>query len=377
MVFFTLEVDMVSKVYFTDFRANPQKNFMSKLQELIGAAGLHQVIGNRDLTAVKIHFGEMGNAAFIRPIYLRQIIAQIKQAGGVPFLTDANTLYAGTRSDAPHHLTTAIQNGFAYSVVEAPLVIADGLRGKSEAPVAVHGEHFESVYIGKEIVEADAYISVAHFKGHELSGFGGAIKNTGMGAASRKGKLAMHSTVSPQINSENCIGCEECVDHCSQQALSVSQELAVVNEDKCIGCGECILICPNNAIEIKWDQEIPTFLQGMVEYTAGVLKGKAGKSLFINFITDVSPACDCFPANDAPIVKNIGVVASTDPIAVDQASVDLVNLEPALANSQLKVNTEPGGDKFKGLYPKVDWSIQLEYGEQLGLGSREYELVRL
>lgn len=368
---------MASNVYFIDFRANVQKNFMSKLQALLGAAGLPQVIGDRDLTAVKIHFGEMGNAAFIRPIYVRQIVAAIKHAGGVPFLTDANTLYVGTRSDAAHHLTTAVQNGFAYAVVEAPLVIADGLRGKSEAPVAVHGKHFESVYIGKEIVEADAYISVAHFKGHELSGFGGAIKNTGMGAASRKGKLAMHSTVSPQVNAENCIGCEECVEHCSQQALSVSQELAVVDVGKCIGCGECILICPNAAIEIKWDQEIPSFLQGMVEYTAGVLKNKAGKSLFINFITDVSPACDCYPANDAPIVKNIGVVASTDPIAVDQASVDLVNAEPALANSQLNVNTEPGGDKFKGLYPKVDWPIQLEYGQQLGLGSREYELVRL
>lgn len=368
---------MASKVYFIDFRATAKRNVMSKLQELLGAAGLPQVISDRDLTAVKVHFGEMGNAAFIRPIYLRQIIAQIKQAGGVPFLTDANTLYAGTRSDAPHHLTTAIQNGFAYAVVEAPLVIADGLRGKSETPVAVHGKHFESVYIGKEIVEADAYISVAHFKGHELSGFGGAIKNTGMGAASRKGKLAMHSTVSPQVNAENCIGCQECVDHCSQQALSVSQELAVVDETACIGCGECILICPNAAIEIKWDQEIPSFLEGMVEYTTGVITDKVGKSLFINFITDVSPACDCFPANDAPIVKNIGIVASTDPIAVDQASVDLINAEPALANCQLKVNTEPGGDKFKGLYPKVDWPIQLKYGEKLGLGSREYELIKM
>jgi len=368
---------MAANVYFIDFRATMQKNMMVKLEELLTASGLSSVVGQRDLTAVKIHFGEMGNAAFIRPIYMRRIVAAIKAAGGVPFLTDANTLYAGTRSDAPHHLTTAIQNGFAYAVVEAPLVIADGLRGKSESAVDVYGKHFESVYIAKEIIEADAYISVAHFKGHELSGFGGAIKNTGMGAASRKGKLAMHSTVSPQVNAENCIGCEACVDHCSQHALSVIDEIAVVDEESCIGCGECILVCPNEAIQISWDQEVPTFLEGMVEYTAGVLKEKTGKCLFVNFITDVSPACDCYPTNDAPIVKNIGVGASTDPIALDQASVDLINAEPGLANTQLKENTEPGGDKFKILYPKVDWPIQLAYGEQLGLGSREYELVRL
>jgi uncharacterized Fe-S center protein len=368
---------MSSQVYFIDFRADMQNNVMSKLHALLAAAGLAQVVGKRDLTAIKVHFGEMGNAAFIRPIYLRQIVAAVKKTGGVPFLTDANTLYAGTRSDAPHHLTTAIQNGFAYAVVEAPLVIADGLRGKSEMAVDVYGKRFESVYIGREIVAADAFISVAHFKGHELSGFGGAIKNTGMGSASRKGKLAMHSTVSPQVKAENCIACEACVDHCSQQALKVMDAKAVVDEDKCIGCGECILICPNSAIEIKWDQEIPTFLEGLVEYTAGVLKNKAGKALFINFITDVSPACDCYPANDAPIVKNIGVTASLDPVAVDQACMDLVNAEPALADTKLTVNTEPGGDKFKGLYPNVDWPIQLEYAEKIGLGSRTYELVRL
>jgi uncharacterized protein len=368
---------MAADVYFIDFRANIQKNMMGKIGELLEAVGLSRVVAERDLTAVKVHFGEMGNAAFIRPVYLRRIVGAIKAAGGVPFLTDANTLYSGSRSDAPHHLTTAVQNGFAYAVVEAPLVIADGLRGKSEASVDVYGKHFESVYIAREIVEADAFISVAHFKGHELSGFGGAIKNTGMGAASRKGKLAMHSTVSPQVKAENCIGCEECVEHCSQTALSVADGIASVDAGSCIGCGECILICPNEAIEIRWDQEVPTFLEGMVEYTAGVLKDKAGKSLFINFITDVSPACDCYPANDAPIVKNIGVVASTDPIALDQASVDLVNAEPGLANTQLKENIQPGGDKFKILYPKVDWPIQLAYGEKMGLGSRTYELVRL
>lgn len=366
---------MASKVFFIDFRATPQKNIMAKLLSLTEAAGLDQVIRKRDLVALKLHFGELGNAAYIRPIYLRTIAAKIKALGGVPFLTDANTLYTGTRSDAARHLTTAIRNGFSYAVVEAPLVIADGLRGKSDASVDVCGKRFESVFIGKEIVEADAFVSIAHFKGHELSGFGGALKNTGMGCASRKGKLAMHSSVAPQVSAEDCIGCGECVERCSQKALALTNDKAAIDQERCIGCGECILICPNEAIVVNWDQEIPVFLEAIAEYTAGVLKNKAGKSLFINFISDVSPACDCYPANDAPIVKNIGIVAGTDPVALDQASVDLVNAEPALAGTQLHTNTEPGADKFKGLYPNVDWPIQLNHAEKLGLGSRTYELI--
>ena len=368
---------MTSKVYFIDMRATIKDNFITKIGRLMDTAGISTVLEKRDLTAVKIHFGEMGNAAFIRPVYIRKVVEMLKQAGGVPFLTDANTLYSGTRSDSPHHLTTAIQNGFAYAVVEAPLIIADGLRGKNETAVAIHQKRFESVYVGTDIVEADALVSVAHFKGHELSGFGGTIKNVGMGCASRKGKLAQHSGLSPKISGEHCIGCGECQDHCSQHAISMEDEKATIDADVCIGCGECILICPNEAITVQWNQSVPVFLENMVEYTMGVLKGKKNKSFFINFITDVSPACDCYPANDAPIVKNIGVVASTDPVAIDQASVDLVNAEPALAGTRLTKNIAPGEDKFKGIYPKVDWKIQLDYAEKLGLGSRTYELVKL
>jgi hypothetical protein len=367
---------MTGNVYFIDMRATMKESFIAKIERLMESAGVAAAVDKRDLTAIKIHFGEAGNAAFIRPVYLRKVVETVKRAGGVPFLTDANTLYAGTRSDAPNHLTTAVQNGFAHAVVEAPLIIADGLRGKNETAVPINQKRFEAVYIGTDIVEADALISVAHFKGHELSGFGGTIKNVGMGCASRKGKLAQHSSLSPAIG-EECIGCGECQDRCSQNAISIVDEKARIDVEACIGCGECILICPNQAITVQWNQSIPIFLENMVEYTMGVLANKAGKCLFLNFITDVSPACDCLPTNDAPIVKNIGVVASTDPVAIDQASVDLVNAEPALAGSQLETNREPGQDKFKGIYPNVDWEIQLEYAQQLGLGSRSYDLIKL
>lgn len=387
---------MKSNVYFIDLRATPKENLINKLGRLVGQAGLGGTFKARDLVAVKIHFGEMGNTAYIRPVFIRKIVQEIKNTGGVPFITDANTLYAGTRSDSPNHLITATQNGFAFSVVEAPLVIADGLRGKSEQSVSIGQKRFDSVYIGSEILEADALVSVAHFKGHELSGFGGTIKNVGMGCASRRGKLAQHSTVSPQVSVEECIGCEDCIDHCSQAALSMIKRKetsedsgeealkageqnmrAVINPKKCIGCGECILICPNSAIQIKWDQAIPVFLENMVEYTMGVLKDKKDKSLFLNFITDVSPACDCYPSNDAPIVRNVGILASRDPVAIDQASVDLVNAETALPDSCLKTNRGPGEDKFGGIYPEVDWRIQLDYAQELGLGSRSYELKKI
>ncbi len=368
---------MTSTVHFMYLRANPRENLYAKLGRLLEAAGIADVFSKRDLVAVKLHFGEMGNAAFIRPVFLRRIVEAVKALGGSPFLTDANTLYAGTRSDAPSHLETAIRNGFSYAVVEAPLVIADGLRGKSETAVPIHRKRFQEVFIGNEIVQADAIISVAHFKGHELSGFGGTIKNLGMGCASRRGKLAQHSTVSPRVDEEKCVGCGDCVDHCSQGALSVVDEKAVLDGDKCIGCGECILICPNSAITIQWDQAIPVFLENMVEYTEGVLKGKTRKSLFVNFITSVSPACDCYGHNDTPIVRDIGVLAARDPVAIDQASVDLVNREEALPGTCLSTHHGAGEDKFKGLYPKVDWPIQLAYAEEIGLGTRKYELVKI
>lgn len=368
---------MKNKVYFIDLRATPKENLVGKLGRLVDIAGLSETIKERELVAVKLHFGELGNTAFIRPLFIRKIVESIKGVGGFPFLTDANTLYSGTRSDSPRHLTTAIQNGFAYSVVDAPLIIADGLRGKSETAVTVNQKRFKRVYIGTDIVEADALISVAHFKGHELSGFGGTIKNLGMGCASRKGKLAQHSTVGPKVIEKKCVGCGECISHCSQNALALVDEKAVLDSKKCIGCGECILVCPNEAIQIQWDQAIPVFLENMVEYTMGVLKGKEDKTLFLNFITNVSPACDCYGYNDAPIVRDIGIVASKDPVAIDQASVDLVNSEQALPDSCLKTNMASGEDKFRGVYPNVDWTIQLDYAENLGLGSRSYEFEKI
>ena len=367
----------ISKVYFSDLRTSFKENIFMKLNRLMKTAGMDDVVAERNLTAIKLHFGEKGNSAFIRPNFIRAIVDRVEGLGATPFLTDANTLYAGTRGNSVSHLHTAVLNGFAYSVVKAPIIIADGIRGASFKTVKIDQEHIKTAFIAKDIVEADALISVAHFKGHELSGFGGTIKNLGMGCASRKGKMAQHSDLSPKVKKKKCVGCGDCVRHCAGKAIFVKEEKASIDPKKCVGCGECILICPNGAIDVSWNADIPLFQKKMAEYTLAVLWGKEKKSFFLNFLTDISPACDCYGHSDAPIVHDVGILASKDPVAIDQASVDLVNQQTATTQSCLKEGLKSGDDKFRAVYPKIDWAIQLDHGEHIGLGSRKYELIRI
>ena len=367
----------IPNVYFCNLRTSVKENLPAKLKRLMETAGLNSIIAARNLVAIKLHFGEKGNAAFIRPILIRPIVDVVKDLGAAPFLTDANTLYAGTRGNSISHLVTAIENGFAYSVLNAPLIIADGLRGASFATIKIDQEIIKKAYIGKEIAEADVLISVAHFKGHELSGFGGTIKNVGMGCASRRGKLEQHSDLSPKVKKKKCVGCGDCVNHCAHKAISLREGKAHIDPEKCVGCGECILICPNGAIDVQWNADIPLFQKKMAEYTWAVLKGKRDKSIFLNFLTNISPACDCYGHNDAPLVPDIGILASRDPVAIDQASVDLVNQQVGIPESCLGGCSGSGDDKFRGIYPKIDWAVQLDHAEKIGLGSREYELVTI
>ena len=366
-----------SKVYFADLRASVKENLPTKTVRLADMLGLDQIVPKRGLVAVKLHFGEKGNTAYVRPTFVRRIVERVKSLGACPFLTDSNTLYAGTRSDSVSHLNTAIENGFAFSVVDAPIIIADGLRGAGGSSVKIGQEIVKTAYIGTDIAEADCLISLAHFKGHELSGFGGTIKNLGMGCASRRGKMVQHSDLSPKVTRKKCIGCGECVEHCAQSAIALKDEKAQIDATKCIGCGECLLICSNGAINVQWNADMVRFQKKMVEYALAALKGKEGRVACLNFLTQISPACDCYGHSDAPIVPDIGILASIDPVAIDQASADMVNLQKGLDGSCLTGQKEIGEDKFRGLYPKVDWTVQLEHGEKIGLGRRDYNLIRI
>ncbi|MGQ9508071.1 MAG: DUF362 domain-containing protein [Thermodesulfobacteriota bacterium] len=377
---------MKSLVFFSDLKVEPKKTLFDKLDLLLEHGNLKQKIKKNDLVAIKLHFGERGNTAYIRPIFLRRIVERVKEYEGKPFLTDTNTLYLGSRSEAVSHLNTAYQHGFTDSVVGAPLLIADGLRGNSAVRVKIDKSFFKTVSIAQAIHLADVLIIVTHFKGHELSGFGGTLKNLGMGCSSREGKLSQHSNISPKVKEKLCKGCKSCLSWCPSGAISIiyleeagrtSHQVARIHPQTCIGCGECILTCPSGAIQIQWNESIPVFQKKMVEYAFGALHNKKGKALFLNFLTQISPACDCYGYSDTPIVRDIGILSSEDPVAIDQASVDLVNREEGNRASKLPKNWEKGEDKFRALYPEVDWSIQLAYAEEIGLGTREYELISI
>jgi uncharacterized Fe-S center protein len=366
-----------SPVYFVDMRADMESGVIDRLRKALTQAGVSGVAGEGDLVAVKMHFGEKGSTAYIRTPYVGAVVEELQASGCRPFLTDTNTLYVGTRSDSVSHLKTAVRHGFAFGSVGAPLIIADGLKGGNYDMVEIGGKHFREVMIASDIARADAMVVLTHFKGHEFTGFGGAIKNLGMGCGSRGGKLAMHSDVRPLVAAERCIGCAKCVGWCPVRAISLKRKKAHIDPEVCIGCAECIVVCPEHAIRIQWGSSTRKLQEKMAEYAVGAAKTKHGKIAFISFITDVSPQCDCYPFSDTPIVPNIGILLSLDPVAIDQASVDLVKKEPGIRGSALKQRGKASADKFRELYPDVDWGIQIRHAEALGLGTTRYRLVRL
>jgi uncharacterized Fe-S center protein len=368
---------MSSPVYFTDLRAGHRENLYAQLLRLIDLAGIDRIIAGGDLTAIKLHFGEKGGHAYIRPTFVRRIVDRVRSLGGKPFLTDSCTLYPGERKEAVSALNCAIENGFAYAVVNAPLILCDGLRGHSAKRVAVPGKVLQSVDIGIEILEADSLIVLSHFKCHELTGFGGAIKNLGMGCSSREGKMEQHSTVAPQVTSKLCTACGVCLRACAHDAIAIADNGAVIDAGRCVGCGRCISICEVEAIRIQWNEETGQTMKKMAEYALGAVSGKQGKQLYVNFVTQVSPACDCYGHSDAPIVPDIGLLVSTDPVALDQACADLVNQARGLEQTALAAGHAPGEDKFRGVYPHIQWETTLEHAEKIGLGSRSYTLKPL
>ncbi len=368
---------MKSKVYFSSIRANShEESLPQKVKTLFSKAGFTQVVESDDKVAVKLHFGEKGGTAFIHPVLVRQVVDKIKEIKANPFLTDTNTLYAGKRANSIDHLQTAIENGFSYATMQTPIIIADGLIGRNYLEVEVGLKHFDKVKIASEINYADSMIVLSHVKGHMLTGFGGAIKNLGMGCGSRGGKQMMHSTVKPKVG-DKCVICGYCLNWCPTQAISLEEDSALINMEKCIGCGECTVTCPEKAIKIRWKSETTDVMERMAEYAYGAVKDKKGKVGYINFVMNVTPDCDCSSWSDAPIVPDVGILASTDPVAIDQASIDLINQQQGIPGTRLKDNFNPGEDKFKGVYPENEPTVQIKYGEEIGLGSRNYDLIEI
>lgn len=375
---------MSSKVYFSNLRSRSQnQNKITKIKKLFDKADIKSVLQNGDLTAIKIHFGELGGDGYINPVFVRQVVDKIRESKANPFLTDTNTLYTGSRANAVDHLNTATLHGFAPGVVDAPVVIADGLKGENVEDIEINKKHFKETKIAGAIVNADSMIVLSHFKGHEMAGFGGAIKNLAMGCANPEGKRDQHSP-RPTVNKNKCIGCQKCIDVCPKHAISLENKKSFIDKAKCIGCGECMTVCPVKAIEMNTKEESLIFIEKLTEYAYGAVKNKEDKVFYINFVINVTPDCDCVPWSDASIVPDIGILASKDPVALDKACYDLVNESMALNNNLLRDKNKneenctcEGHDKFKLMRSNTFGEVQLSYGQEIGLGSTEYELIEI
>ena len=371
-----------SKVYFTDFRARPGYNLLQKLQRLIKQAGIENIDFENKYVAIKLHFGEPGNLAYLRPNYAKAVADVIKELGGKPFLTDCNTLYVGGRKNAIDHIDAAYQNGFTPYSTGCQVIIADGLKGTDEAYVGIDGEYVKSAKIGRAIMDADVVISLNHFKGHECAGFGGAIKNIGMGCGSRAGKMEMHSSGKPVVIGSKCKKCKQCQKICAHSAITYDENgIASIDHTKCVGCGRCIGMCNFDAIQPKDSSANDILNKKMAEYALAVVKDRP--QFHISLICDVSPNCDCHAENDAPIVPNIGMLASFDMVALDKACADLVNKQTAFENSSLGENLKKYNiEKFKNdnliiNHPDTNWITQIIHAEKIGLGNSEYELIEI
>jgi hypothetical protein len=367
---------MTSPVYFADLASRGKRHLHHKIADMLGKLPLSNAVAKGDLVAVKLHFGERGNKAFVPHHLVRPVVDAVGELGAKPFLCDANTLYVGSRSDSVSHLETAHRHGFSYGSMGCPVIIADGLRGGAYVEVEVNGKHLNKVKLAHDLAKADAIVCVTHFKGHELAGFGGSIKNLGMGGGARGAKLAKHSDVAPQIKAGKCTACGRCAANCPADAIRIGKH-AVIDPERCIGCGSCIVVCPERAVANGWDSGPAAMQEKMVEHLAGFARLHPGRIVYVNYIINVTPACDCYGTTDPYIVPDIGICASLDPVAVDAASNDLVMKAQGLKGTGLKKALKPGTDKFRDIYPDVDWSVQLRYAEEMGLGCREYELIKV
>ena len=371
-----------SKVYFTDFRTVAfGEGLTSKLKKLIKKAGIGEIDMDGKFVAIKMHFGELGNISFLRPNYARAVSDVVKELGGKPFLTDCNTMYPGSRKNALEHLECAWENGFTPLTVGCPIIIGDGLKGTDDIEVPVAGgQYVKNAKIGRAVMDADVFISLTHFKGHEMTGFGGAIKNIGMGCGSRAGKKEQHCSGKPHIEEALCRGCRKCQRECANDGLifNTAAKKMHVDQDHCVGCGRCLGACNFDAIVFDNDQATELLNCRMAEYTKAVIDGRP--NFHISLIVDVSPNCDCHSENDAPILPNLGMFASFDPLALDQACADACLAATPMPNSQLSDHlADPHfhdhHDHFKNSTPESEWRTCLEHAAKIGLGSREYELI--
>lgn len=350
----------MSVVYFYEFRGNEKNEELEGiLLNLFRVTGFPEKITEGDFIAIKMHFGEEGNRGYIKPNFAKVISDEVKRAGGKPFFTDTNTLYKGRRANAIDHLMLAYEHGFNPEYLKAPVIIADGLLGNAEIKVKIDGKHFKEVPIARELAFCDGIVSLNHFTGHIVTLFGSCLKNLGMGGSSRAGKLLQHSSVKPRVKEKKCTGCELCVLWCSTQSIEMKEGKAFINLETCIGCGQCLSVCKFDAIYFNWEESSEIVQEKMVEHAMGVLKGK--KAVHITFLNHITLDCDCMAKNEPPIIEDIGILASLDPVSIDKAGLDLIEKRIGKSFAHHTQRPEIPGN-------------QILYAESIGLGESNYEL---
>ncbi len=368
-----------SKVYFTSFRTTLDCNILQKLRKLITRAGMTGMDLDGRFTAVKIHFGEPGNMAYLRPGYVKVVVDMLKEMGARPFLTDCNTLYVGKRRNALDHLDAAYENGFNPFQTGCHVIIADGLDGSDDVAVPIDGEYCKEAYIGRAAVDAEAIISVSHFKGHEGAGFGGALKNLGMGLGSCAGKRHMHHEGKPQVNPDMCVGCGMCIRQCAHSAIRFEGEgrgrKAVINHEACLGCGRCVGACRNHGAITGPDSRTDMLVRKISEYAMAAVKDKP--HFHISLVMDVSPFCDCYGVNDVPIIPDVGMFASFDPVALDLACAEACNKMQRCEHTYLTEQDNHTDDIFHDTHPVTNWRAGIEHAQKIGLGNMDYELIEV
>ncbi len=366
-----------SKVFYTNLRTDFKNNLLDKLENLVKKAGIEDINFENKFTAIKIHFGEPGNLAYLRPNYSKVIVDLIKSKNGKVFLTDCNTLYVGGRKNALEHLDSAYTNGYNPFTTGCHIIIADGLKGTDETLVKVEGgEYVKEAKIGQSIMDADIFISMNHFKGHEATGFGGALKNIGMGCGSRAGKMEMHNSGKPCVEKDKCVSCRACTKNCAHGAITFGEDKkAYIDHDKCVGCGRCIGSCNYDAVYSPTDESNDILNKKIAEYSKAVLDGRP--HFHISLVIDVSPYCDCHRENDLAIIPDVGMFASFDPVALDMACVDACNKQEVIQNSYLSEKHHHTHDHFINTHPETNWEVCIDHSVKLGLGNKEYELIEV
>ncbi len=355
-----------NKVYFVSLNdEEPAASQAEKTCRLFDATGFGEQLTANDITAIKTHFGEAGNLGFVKPPCLKAIVDKVKAAGGAPFLAETSTLYNGRRKNAIDHILLAREHGFTPESTGAPIIICDGLIGRNELEIKIKGKHYQKVSLAADIISSQALVAVSHMTGHMASGFGAAIKNLGMGCASRKGKMKQHSDIKPTVDQDKCTACGVCVRWCPVDDAIKLGAKAEINHTVCIGCGECLAVCHFDAVQFSWGEANKILQEKMAEHALGVVQNKENKVLFYNYLNHLTKDCDCMETpKEGPILPNVGILASTDPVAIDQASVDLIK-------------SKTGEDLVGKAYPEVECEHQLAHGEKIGLGSRKYELIAI